>query len=280
MGFSFVARRNRNSLTHAQGLAMANRPFIKRDKRPLLVCSLSDPAPADLQVTIRHAIYDGADGFLLHMERLFPECRDRESLAQIFSFMEGLPVMTLNYAYDGHTTADEMMALQTVAIEAGASCIDLPADMYAESKGYYSDQPEAVEMQMDFIRRVHEKGAQVLCSYHQFQAYCASDIMIERAKNMAARGADIVKIAMHIEREDQLPDALMTTIRLNRELDKPFLHILFGGLGKCHRALAPTLGSCMVLCVQQYTVAGHKDKPLLRATRDLYNNLDFEGREA
>ena len=255
---------------------MANLPFIPRGKRPLLVCSLSDSTPADLQVTIRHALYDGADGFLLHMERLLPEHRNRDSLARIFAFMEGLPVMTLNYAYGDHATPDELMALQTVAIEAGASCIDLPADMYADSQGFYSDQPEAVEKQMAFIRRVHEMGAQVLGSYHQFQTYCPSDVMLGRAKNMAARGADIVKIAMHIEREDQLPDAIMTTIRLNRELDKPFLHILFGGLGKGHRALAPTLGSCMVLCVQRYSVAGHKDKPLLRATRDLYNNLDFE----
>lgn len=255
---------------------MRNQPFIKHGKHPLLVCSLTDTTPIDLHATIRNAIYDGADGFLLHLERLLPKYRNRESLAKIFSFMQGLPVMTLNYAYDGQTTAAEMMALQLIAIEAGASCIDLPADIYAESKGYYSEQPEAVKMQMDLIRDVHERGGQVLCSYHQFHSYNPSDVMVERAKHMAARGADIVKIAMHIECEDQFPDAIKTTIRLNRELEKPFLHILFGGLGKSHRALAPVLGSCMVLCVQQYTAAGHKDKPLLRATRDLYNNLDFE----
>ena len=62
---------------------------------------------------------------------------------------------------------------------------------------------------------------------------------------------------------------------MRKALHVPFLHIAIGQWGKVHRVMAPTLGSSMVLCVQRYTPAGHKDKPLLRATRAVYDNLDW-----
>ena len=48
-----------------------------------------------------------------------------------------------------------------------------------------------------------------------------------------------------------------------------------GQYGKIHRAISPMLGSSMSLCVQDYTVLGHNEQPLLRATRDVFNNLDW-----
>lgn len=255
---------------------MSRNLFVQHGKRPILVCSLTDGNPDELGATIRNAIFDGADGFLLHLERLPSEFLSREVLSRIFSYGEGRPFMTLNYRYDGQASPDELMALQLEAVEAGAACVDLPADMYGPSVGGYTDDPKAVERQKAFIGKVHARGAQVLCSYHQFEVYVPSAEILPRAASMAARGADFVKIAQHIAREDQLPDAISTTIRLNREMPVPSLHILFGGIGRAHRALAPVLGSSMVLCVQRYTAASHKDKPLLRATRDLYDNLDFE----
>lgn len=255
---------------------MSRNLFVQHGKRPILVCSLTDNTPDELRATIRNAIYDGADGFLLHLERLPLEFRTREVLSQIFSYGEGRPFMTLNYQYDGKMSPDELMALQLEAIEAGAACVDLPADMYGASKGGYTDEPAAVERQKIFVDKVHALGGQVLSSYHQFEVYVPSSEILPRAASMAARNVDFVKIAQHIEREDQLPDAISTTIRLNREMPVPTLHILFGPIGRAHRAIAPVFGSSMVLCVQRYTPASHKDKPLLRATRDLYDNLDFE----
>ena len=55
---------------------------------------------------------------------------------------------------------------------------------------------------------------------------------------------------------------------------QPFLHICMGQYGKLHRAIGPLLGSCFALCVQHYTEAGHKEKPLLRAERMALDNID------
>lgn len=260
-----------------------SRPLFKQQgKRPILVCSLTDDNPGELQATIRNAIFDGADGFLLHTEKLQEKYRNRESLKRIFDMTQGRPVMSLNYRYDRNLTSEELMDFQFEAVLAGAACVDMPADIYGKKFGLadpdcgYTDLRSAVAKQKAFAAAVHAEGAQVLSSYHQFGPYFDSEIVLKRTKSMAARGADFIKVAQNIEREDQLPDAVKTTIRMNRELPVPSFHILFGKYGRALRPLSPIFGSCMVLCVQRYTVAGHKDKPLLRATRDLFNNLDFE----
>lgn len=262
---------------------MDSRPlFRQHGKRPILVCSLSDRTPAELQATMRNAVFDGADAFLLHTENLLPEFRNRETLSQIFSWAGDRPVMSLNYLYDGKTAYDEIAAFQLVSAEAGAACIDVPADAFSDKFGMgdpafgYTEDEDAVKKQMEYIGAIHDRGAEVLASYHQFGPYVPSGVILERAKKMLSRGADFIKVAQNIEREDQIPDAITTTIRMNRELDVPSLHIIFGKYGRAHRALAPVFGSSMVLCVQRYTPLSHKDKPLLRATRDLYGNLDFE----
>lgn len=252
------------------------RPIFKfGGARPLLVCSVTDFCDTDLISTFRNAIFDGADGFLIHMERLKPEFQNRETLKRIFDFAEDKPILTLNYRTSSSKTDDELAALQYEAIEAGAGCVDVMDDMFGKRVNGLEIPEEAEKKQLDYIARIHERGAQVMISSHIWE-YLPPDRIFAHAQKLKERGADIVKIANRIETEDQLLEGMKATVMMRRQLGAPFLHIMMGQYGKVHRALAPTLGSAMVLCVQRYTPVGHKDKPLLRATRALYDNLDWK----
>ncbi len=250
--------------------------FNLQGSHPFLVCSLSDSSEADLISTMRNAVYDGADGFLLHLEKLDPACQNREALARIFSYAENKPVLTVNYRYDHPEIPDETLAaLQLEAVAAGAGCVDMMGDLFGSSPFELATDPVVVEKQKEYIAAIHAGGAQVMVSSHLW-APIPTEQMLAQALEMERRGADIVKIAMKIDTEEQLLEGIRATALLRDILDKPFLFIMMGQHGKAHRVMAPVLGSCMVLCVQRYTPRGHKDKPLLRAVRAVYQNLDYQ----
>lgn len=241
--------------------------------QPLLVCSIADRAEIDVVCTMRNATFDGADGFLIHLERLDPALWNTESMKRIFNYAEDKPILTLHYRDNG-LSDEERAAIQLQAVAAGAGCVDMMGDMFGTCEGELTQDPVVMERQKRYIDDIHEAGAQVMMSSHIWK-FRHKDEIVERVCEMERRGADIVKIAMMIQNEEELLESIEETTLMRKCLHVPFLHVAMGQWGKVHRVIAPTLGSCMVLCVQKYIPDGHKDKPLLRATRAVYNNLDW-----
>ena len=68
---------------------------------------------------------------------------------------------------------------------------------------------------------------------------------------------------------------MKTTISLKKELKLPFIHIVMGQYGKMHRFVGPMLGSSLVFCVESYTPTGHKEQPLVRSAKAVFDNLDW-----
>ena len=148
------------------------------------------------------------------------------------------------------------------------------ADMFCETEPQITYDRQAVRRQMELIDRIHSVGGQVLMSSHLWKFY-STEFLLETVLEMKRRGADIVKIAMRVDSQEEMIAACQQTAILNKALGIPFLMINMGDHGKAHRVIGPVFGSCMLLCVQQYTPNGHKEKPLLRACRDIYNNFDY-----
>ncbi len=252
---------------------MNNPIFTFTGARPPLVCSLSDKTELDTICTMRNAIFDGADGFLIHLERMDPALWTRDAMRRIFAYAEDKPILTLHYR--GNTLTDEDRAkIQLDAVAAGAGCVDVMGDMFGACEGELTFDPAAMEQQARYIDEIHSRGAQVMMTSHLYK-FEQKEQILTRVLEMERRGADIVKIAMAVANEEELLASIEETTLMRKTLHVPFLHIAIGQWGKVHRVMAPTLGSCMVLCVQRYTPAGHKDKPLLRATRAIYDNLDW-----
>jgi 3-dehydroquinate dehydratase len=247
--------------------------FIKTTKRPLLVPILTDRTPEDCIATMRNAIYDGADAFAIMYGNLEACYRNSDDLKRFFPYAEDKPILIINYRRKDSTDED-LVAENLVTIEAGATMVDIMGDMYDPSPMQLTMKPEAIDRQKKLVEKIHSIGGEVLMSSHTFVPMTAEQT-IEHAKALEARGVDMIKIAMSAYTEDDLLEVIKTTALLKRELKIPYFHICMGQYGKVHRAIAPMFGSALALCVQSYTTAGHKEQVLLRATKAVYDNLDW-----
>lgn len=242
--------------------------------KPRLVASLTDSTANDAVSTIRNALYDGADAFMLHLEAMEPSERTEENLTRIMNYCCDKPLFTMNYR-TGDRPDEELVAEQLLAVRCGASMIDMMGDMFDPSPMELTTNPKAIKCQQDIIEEVHSHGGEVLMSSHTW-VYMDSEELLTHCRTLKDRGADFVKIAMSVHSEEEALDAMKSTTLVSRELGVPFLHVCMGQYGKLHRAISPMLGSCFGICVQSYTPAGHKEKPLLRSTRAVFDNIDWK----
>jgi 3-dehydroquinate dehydratase len=250
------------------------RPLFSQQKLPLLVASLSDPTPTKAICTMRNAIFDGAEAFMIHLEAMKQEHLCEKDLKTIINYACDKPMFTMNYRLPNGKSDEQLVDEQIMAVRAGASMIDMMGDMFEPSPRELSQDSRSIDRQRQVIEEVHALGGEVLMSSHIWE-YMPVEQTLAHAKALEARGGDFVKIAMCIHNEEQMIESLRATVLVKNELKVPFLHICMGQWGKLLRAVSPMFGSCFALCVQSYTEAGHKEKPLLRAEKAVLENIDW-----
>lgn len=245
-------------------------------KRPLLTCVISDETPDACIATIRNAIYDGADAIMLDLCKLALQYHTHDELNRIFNYCEDRPVIAMHYRSPlrPQLADEDLVESLLTSIRAGASMCDIMGDMYHASPLQLSSDEESVEKQKQLVRTVHELGGEVLMSSHTWVPMTAEET-ITHARALASRGADMIKIAMIANTEAESMETFRATALLKHETDTPYLLVCMGQYGKFHRQIGPLFGSAMALCVQQYTTRSHKDQALLRATRAVFDNVDW-----
>lgn len=254
-----------------------NRPSVVAGrKKPMLTCVISDETPDACIATVRNAIYDGADAFMLDMCKLALEYHNEADLSRIFDYCGDRPVIVMHYRSPlrQHLTDQDLVDSLLMAIRAGASMCDIMGDMFNRSPLELSTDPESFEKQCRVVEQVHALGGEVLMSSHTWVPMTVEHITAH-AKALQARGADMIKIAQIATNEEEAMEAFRSTARLKHELDVPYLHVCMGQYGKAHRQISPIFGSSMALCIQQYTERSHKDQALLWATKQVLDNLDW-----
>ena len=248
--------------------------FICKKDAPLFVCSLTFPEMDRNFAAMRCGVYDGADGFLLHLEKLRPDDRVPECLKSLFDAMEGRPCLTTNYRLN-HFSDEALVEYQKIAVNAGAACIDMMGDLFCPSPCELAKDAAAIEKQKAYVEWVHEQGAQVMISAH-IDHFLHTDELVEQALEMESRGVDFVKVVVKTTTEDELMEGMQSTVALRRALHTPFLHIIGGDIGRVHRILAPKLGSCMVLVTEDYQPGSPMHKPLIKAAKAVHENLPYK----
>ena len=246
--------------------------FLRPDGKPMLVSVVSERHPEECIAQFRNSIFDGADGFLLQLETLDPANLNANDLRHILDYACDKPALATNYRR-GDLTDDELVEQDLLALEAGVTMLDLMGDLFDPSPLELSHKSEAIDRQRRLVDRVHALGGEVLMSSHTFVPM-SCEHAVEHAQALASRGADMIKIAMAAHTEDDALEALRTTALLKRELKVPYLYICMGQYGKLQRAIGPLLGSSMALCVPTYTDHSHREQPLLRAEKAVFDNVD------
>lgn len=251
------------------------KPLISKQKLPLLITSMNDPTPSEIICTMRNAIYDGTEAFSLHLEMMKQEHINEEDLRRICNYAGDKPIYTMNYRIAERGKTDEQLtAEQLMGVRAGSSMIDFMGDMFDRTPRELTQNSSAIERQREVIEEVHSLGAEVMMSSHIFD-YLTMEETLEHAQALEARGGDIVKIASAVRSEEEMIEALRTTVLVKNKLNVPFLHVCMGQWGKLLRAVSPMFGSCFAICGQTYKPVAHMDQPLLRAQRAVLDNVDW-----
>lgn len=220
---------------------------------------------------IKNCMYDGADMIDLHMSCL--EHTDVNSLREIISSSK-LPVLALNYNMDSEWneagfSEDERAENFIRAVDAGAAGVDmqgytfhLPSkdnfcgeDKYSFTKGNPKEvvtDEVIISKQIDFIEKIHFKGAEVLLSCHPGIPMNATQV-VDLALFLEKRNPDIIKIVTLASNEDELIESFKAMQFLKREVKTKVSYHAGGKAGYLSRIVNPLLGSHMVFCADRFT---------------------------
>jgi len=160
------------------------------------------------------------------------------------------------------------------AADVGASMIDVMGDLYDPSPMEITRSPAAIDKQKHLIDRIHAKGADVVISSHMSCARTTEQV-IEHMLALESRGPEVVKIVTTADTEDELAEALRTTMALKRELKTPFIHLCNGKLSRLHRFVGPALGVSIAFAVHCYEPRYGMTQPTIRAMKAVLDNLHW-----
>lgn len=86
-------------------------------------------------------------------------------------------------------------------------------------------------------------NVQVILSFHDFSGTPAKNILLQKLKQMQAKGADIAKLAVMPESADDVLTLLSTTLKASQEMDLPLITMSMGELGRLTRFTGELFGS-------------------------------------
>ena len=154
--------------------------------RPIIVGMLKSKTKNELLDEIARIRKDGADAYGFQIDNLNDEFKSREHLKEIFDAMSDKPVYCTNYMKRDWDTMSEYLLM---AVELGATLVDIPADMFDPSDMELSMSKEAIGKQTELVDKIHELGGEVLISSHVFR-YVPKETVAFIAGQHKARGAD------------------------------------------------------------------------------------------
>jgi len=251
------------------------RPSFLRLQSPYLAAIIEGATPEATIASILKCEHDGAEAFAVSLASWERDRLTREELSRVFQ-CTGRPMMPLCYR-SGHLAADklddeERAELLLLAVEAGAAACDIMGDMYDPAPRERTRDKEAIAAQKRLIDRIHAQGAEVLMSSHAPSEFLTGEEVLEHLSDFVSRGADIAKIVVRADSDDEVIEAFRTTVLLKRELKAPFVHLCSGRYGRLQRYVAPSLGAALTFGMET-SVQG--PQPLVSSARGLLNELNW-----
>lgn len=245
--------------------------FLEYDKS-LLTSMVQADNPGRIKELIDNSLSYGAEAFGMQFERLEPEYRKKEVYQELFTYTDK-PVYVTNYRVGKNEGKnDDVLAEEILELaDCGATLCDVMGDLFDKQDDEVAVSQKAIEKQMNLIKDLHKKGAEVLISSHIY-TYTPANRVLEIALEHQRRGADISKIVTGADTMEQQLENLKIINLLKEEMKIPFL-FLTGG--KCHilRRIGGELGNCMSLCVYEYDELATPMQPLLKNMKAIRDNI-------
>ena len=249
------------------------KPTFLKFERPLLTAMVQASTPERTLELMDKSFSAGAEAFGI-LFSLFPaEHRNEETYKKIFAAAHGLPLYVTNYrGRCNEGKSDDVLARELLELaQSGATLCDVMGDLFDPVADEFTSDPTAVKKQIELIDAIHTTGGEVLMSSHT-KTTSSAERVLEIALGQEARGADICKIVVKSETQEDEIEYLRILNLLKKELKIPFLFLCGGNHCNILRRVGATLGNCMTLCAYEYDEFATPAQPLLsdmRILRDL-----------
>ena len=260
-------------------------------KSPILAGVIRERTPRAAVAAIKNCELHGADVIDLHLSCLDDEFKNVESIKFINDYTN-LPVMALNYNQRYNCSMyecseEDRVDLLLKAAQAGSTIIDFQGYTYdLESKTSFREEnkkydysfvsanpkevvmdPVIIQKQMDLFKKVKEMGCEVLLSCHPMVPMSTEQVL-DLAKFLEERNPDMIKIVAFAENEDDMIEALKTSIVLKREMKTPTHFHCAGANGKLTRLLNPILGNGIHFVCDGYTESSNFEQLDLQTVKE------------
>ena len=247
--------------------------FLNYEK-PLICAMIQCETPDECIDKIKASIDAGADALGIQLCKIRREYRTPEELKRIFDACGDKPtyVTSYRYGFSSNFTDDECVELLLMALDAGATLLDVMGDLFGRSPELeLAEDGEAIAKQKALIDEIHARGGEVLMSSHTFKSTTLEqNLHIARAQ--AARGADIIKIVNNAASADEVPKYIECIQKIVAETDKKLL-FLVSGKGEIIRYVGPNFGVCMYLCVAYQGPLDTREQPLISRAKAVRDNI-------
>lgn len=143
----------------------------------------------------------------------------------------------------GDVTAEQLDDIHDIAAESGVvDLLDLE---------FFAGEYPVIK-----ILKLQEKGVKIVASHHDFEETPERDVMKMLLERMCAGNADIVKIAVMPQNEEDVLRLLSVTNEFYKEnLDTPIISMSMGKMGMMSRLCGETFGSCVTFAANKETSA-------------------------
>ena len=238
-------------------------------------------APESMEEAVssaRAAEMDGADGIAVELKKMPPALRTEQNFRALIRSVP-LPFMFIDYRNDLFLGADDEARQNDLLLAArcGAEVIDVMGDLYdPEAALELTGKPEAIAAQKALIDRIHELGAKVIMSSHMTNVERSAGEVLAHLREQSARGADMLKIVVGMDREEALLEGVRTLLLLHRELDKPFVFLGGGRYGRFIRYVGPRLGAAVEFAVHEYLPGQNYNQPTIRSFKGVLENFHWD----
>ncbi|MFC7157166.1 type I 3-dehydroquinate dehydratase [Halomarina halobia] len=277
------------------------KPAFTELERPFVCTMISEPTIDAAASVMKHSEFEGADAFIVNLMGdgrfgLERQYLNEDDLGELFR-STALPVLACYYRwqYDGGRvpeTDPERMEILRTAVRAGADAVDMVGDTFDPTPGppEFSDEAteysldgdsppreafadsEAVERQREEIRAVHDLGGEVQMTAHT-RVHLTPDEAVAIGTQFEERGADMVKVVGVDMSWDDLVDTFQAAVRMDRELDVPFVMMSHGEHGVLGRYVTPFLGSMLCFTQHDYPPGGFYLQPLTTNVRAVFDSV-------
>lgn len=144
---------------------------------------------------------------------------------------------------EGIVTKEELEDIHQLAAE--SDCVDL-LDLE-----YFEEEYPIIK-----IHELQARGIKIVASHHDFVETPERDVMKMLLENMCAGNADIVKIAVMPQNEEDVLRLLSVTNEFYKENpDTPIISMSMGKLGMISRLCGETFGSCVTFAANKESSA-------------------------